>query len=389
MTDTDTQLEKSDLILGYMPLSDSLPLLVADTQGYFEAEGLNVELQQEVSWANIRDKVLVGHLDGAQMLAPMLLATHLGLGGLKKAMMTPFAFGLNGNAFTISRSLGKQLDANSPEHVLAGDAVAAGKALKQVIKTRRSCGDQPLVFATVYPYSIHNLLLRDWLAASGVDPDQDVTLVVLPPSQMVDHLSLSHIDGFCAGAPWNSVAIQKNVGECLLTGPDLWRSAPDKVLGLTQEWANAHPNTTLALVRALDKATVWLDENRNAAGTLLAETIHVPLAAALPALVGEFVYRPGEAEQQQPDMLVFHRSFANYPWQEHGGWFLKQMQRWGWVSSALDCEEVVNQCFRTDLYHQALQLPALPDGTQLSLGHSEEWQLEGVVMAPTAFTYRH
>ncbi|MDP2505174.1 CmpA/NrtA family ABC transporter substrate-binding protein [Oceanobacter sp. 3_MG-2023] len=387
MTDSDP-LEKSSLILGYMPLSDSLPLLVADAQGYFAAEGLNVELQQEVSWANIRDKVLVGHLDGAQMLAPMLLATHLGLGGLKKAMMAPFAFGLNGNAFTISRSLGQQLEEQASGQSPAGDAIASGKALKKLVQNRRSRGESPLIFATVYPYSIHNLLLRDWLAASGVDPDQDVILVVLPPSQMVDHLSLSHIDGFCAGAPWNSVAIQQEVGECLLTGPDLWHSAPDKVLGLTQEWANTHPNTTQALIRALDKATLWLDDHREAAGALLADAIQIPVAAALPALVGEFVYRPGESQQQQPDMLVFHRSLANYPWQEHGVWFLQQMQRWGWVSSALDCEETIRECYRSDLYQQALQRPALvAEGTRLALDHRDPWQLDGVAMAPTAFSY--
>jgi two-component system, oxyanion-binding sensor len=380
-------LEKTELMIGYMPLSDSLPLLVADTQGYFAEQGLNVQLQQEVSWANIRDKVLVGHLDAAQMLAPMLLATHLGLGGLKKPMLTPFSFALNGNAFTISTRLARELDQLAATEVMA-DAVLAGKTLQQLIEKRRQDNQPALLFATVYPYSIHNLLLRDWLAASGLNPDTDVNLVVLPPSQMVDHLQQQNIDGFFAGAPWNSVAIQRGVGECLLTSNDLWQSAPDKVLGMTRQWAEEHPNVVSALVRALDQSCIWLDNNREAAARILAEAIDVSEAAILPAMTGQFTYRGNKSPVQVPDMLVFHRYMANYPWPQHASWFVQQLQRWNWVKGDLDCKQLIADCYRTDLYRQALKSATIPaEETPLLFSHTENWSLGEVPMAATAFRY--
>lgn len=373
----------TELIIGYMPLTDSLPLLVADAHGYFAEQGLQVTLQQEVSWANIRDKLLVGHLDAAQMLAPMLLASHLGLGGLKKPMVTPFAFALNGNAFTISTRLAVELDAIAGQPVMA-DAVLAGKTLKQLVEQRRTQQQPPLLFATVYPYSIHNLLLRDWLAASDIDPDLDVILAVLPPSQMVDHLNLGNIDGFFAGAPWNSVAIQKNVGACLLASNDLWHSAPDKVLGMTRDWAEAHPDAVSALIRALDRACLWIDNNREAAAAVLPHYIDVSESAARPALTGQFVYRHQQPAINQPDMLVFHRYLANYPWVEHGVWFLTQLQRWNWAKADLDSRTVVNECYRDDLYCRALNCSS---NQGLTFEHTQPWLLNNTPMAATAFYY--
>ncbi|MCY0966552.1 CmpA/NrtA family ABC transporter substrate-binding protein [Parathalassolituus penaei] len=382
-------LEKTELTIGYMPLTDSLPLLVADAHGYFQEQGLDVSLQQEVSWANIRDKVLVGHLDAAQMLAPMLIATHLGLGGIKKPMMTPFAFALNGNGFTISNQLASELDRIAGCNVMA-DAALAGNALKQLVEERRQQQRPVLLFATVYPYSIHNLLLRDWLSANGIDPDIDVALVVLPPSQMVDHLSQQNIDGFFAGAPWNSVAIQRGVGSCLLASNDLWHSAPDKVLGMTSAWAEAHPNVVKALVRALDKACRWIDHNRQQAASIMTRYVNVPEAAVLPALTGQFTYRTEQPPIHQPDMLVFHRYLANYPWAEHGAWFLHQLQRWNWAKTDIDAESLVRECYRADLYCEALGHHTLGEHLQqgLSFRHEQPWQLGDVPMAATAFSYQ-
>jgi ABC-type nitrate/sulfonate/bicarbonate transport system substrate-binding protein len=386
MTDNQVKPEKTELTIGYMPLTDSLPLLAAESQGFFKAQGLSVELRQEVSWANIRDKLLVGQFDAAQMLSPMLLATHLGLGGLKKAMCAPFSMALNGNAFTISTTLGKML---RDRGAITGDSLSSGKAIKTLVSDLAEAKEAPLLIATVYPYSIHSLLLRDWLSANRIDPDRDVNMVVLPPSQMVDHLKLEHIDGFVAGAPWNTVAIQQNVGECLVTGHDLWRSAPDKVLGMTQDWADKHPGCVQALIRALDQSCEWLEAHRTEAATLISNAIGVDIQAALPALNGRFIYRHGEEERYQPNMLVFHQHLANYPWPEHCEWFIEQMTRWQWIGAeaSANAKQMIQECYRGDLYCQALGKSSACN-EQLRFDRVENWQIGEISMAPTNFSYR-
>ena len=343
MTSTETYipLEKSQLNLGYMPLTDALPLIAAQEMGYFRHAGLKVTLQQEVSWANIRDKVIVGHFDAAQMLAPMLLATHLGVGSLKKAMHASLSLALNGNAFTISNALASTLQTNSTM-----DAQTMGLALARVTNQRKHNKQPKLVFAVVFPFSVHNLLLRDFLARSDIDPDNDIELVVLPPSQMVDHLRLEHIDGFFAGAPWNSVAIQQGVGQCLLPATKLWDRAPDKVLGVTREWADNHPNTLAALRQAIIQGAAWCDQNPQRAAELLEDVLHQPRETLLPALTGEFIYRQGEPAVTIADMLILNPEEATAS-EQHGVWFLQQMQRWGWIDGQLNTEDIARQCYST------------------------------------------
>tara|TARA_B110000196_G_scaffold37933_2_gene28444 strand:- start:11162 stop:12277 length:1116 start_codon:yes stop_codon:yes gene_type:complete len=353
------KIEKKALKLGYMPLSDCLPLLVAQQQGFFAKQGINVELQQEVSWANIRDKVIVGHFDGAHMLAPMVLASSVGLGGLKKPLITAFSLGLNGNALTVSNSLHQQLyDTNK-------DTFEYAHTLKQLIQQRKDHGLPTLVFATVYPYSCHNLQLRYWLGSAGIDPDNDIELVILPPSQMVDHLKLQHIDGFLAGAPWNSVAILQGIGHCLLTGADIWQNSPEKVLAVTQEWAEENPNTHHALIRALYEACHWLENNAAKALPLLEQYLSLssPLIdqeCLVPAITGEYVFSNNEQERKVPGTLIFNRLMANFPWLSHAQWIADQMKRWGWLPKNIDCDELIIQCYRPDIYRAALNHIPLP-----------------------------
>lgn len=351
--------EKKALKLGYMPLSDCLPLLVAQERGFFAQEGLNVELQQEVSWSNIRDKVIVGHLDGAHMLAPMLLASSIGLGGIKKPLITAFSLGLNGNAFTVSNSLQAALfELNTNEFDQA-------TTMKQLIELRKNAGLPRLVFATVYPYSSHNLQLRYWLASADIDPDKDIDLVILPPSQMVDHLKLQHIDGFFAGAPWNSVAILQGHGHCLLTGMDIWQNAPEKVLGVTLQWAEENPNTHNALIRALYQACYWLELHAEQALPLLERhlSLNSPLIdqeCLIPAITGEYIFTHKSAHSKAPSLLVFNRFMANFPWLSHGQLICAQMKRWHWLPEDVDSDKLVASCYRPDIYRQALIHVAMP-----------------------------
>lgn len=357
---------KTDLTLGYMPLTDSLPLLAAGQLGFFRDQGLDVTLQEEVSWANIRDKVIVGQFDGAHMLAPMVMASTLGLGGLNKPLIAPYSLNLGGNGMTLSASLYRELESTTRGR--PGPA-----SLKQLIEQRKLEKQPPLVLAVVFPYSSHNLLLRYWLASAGIDPDRDVTTVVLPPSQMVDHLRLGHIHGFFAGEPWNAVATADGIGCCVATGRDIWQNAPNKVLGLTADWARANPDTLDALLRALHQAGVWLDGNRAQAVSLLAEYLPVDRRALAPALLGHTGYRPDSGDAPEPDLLVFHRYLANFPWVSHGYWFLNQMARWGWLPGDQDLSAVAAACYRPDLYRRALADTPLP---------GQDWKGEGIHAGP-------
>ncbi len=361
---------KTDLTLGYMPLTDSLPLLVAAQLGFFRDQGLDVTLQEEVSWANIRDKVIVGQFDGAHMLAPMVMASTLGLGGLNKPLIAPYSLNLGGNGMTLSASLYRELESTTRGR--PGPA-----SLKQLIEQRKLEKQPPLVLAVVFPYSSHNLLLRYWLASAGIDPDRDVTTVVLPPSQMVDHLRLGHIHGFFAGEPWNAVATADGIGYCVATGRDIWQNAPNKVLGVTADWARANPDTLDALLRALHRAGVWLDGNREQAVSLLADYLPVDRRALAPALLGHTGYRPDTGDAPEPDLLVFHRYLANFPWVSHGYWFLNQMARWGWLPGDQDLSAVAAACYRPDLYRRALADTPLPGQDWKGEGiHAGPWRLE-------------
>ena len=237
-------LEKTALRLGYIPLIDCLPVVIAQERGLFAEHGLAVELNCEASWANIRDKLIVGHLDGAQMLAPMLLAASLGVGGVRKPMLTAFSLGLNGNAITVSNRLFNALC----EKAQGDSALDAVQALATVARARSAAKQDPLVLATVFPFSSHNYQLRYWLSAAGIDPNRDVKIVALPPQQMVDNLRLEHIDGFCVGEPWNSCAVAMGLGKCLVTGYEIWQNGPEKVFGVTEQWQQQHPNTARGAV---------------------------------------------------------------------------------------------------------------------------------------------
>jgi two-component system, oxyanion-binding sensor len=361
---------KTDLTLGYMPLTDSLPLLAAAQLGFFRDQGLDVTLQEEVSWANIRDKVIVGQFDGAHMLAPMVMASTLGLGGLNKPLIAPYSLNLGGNGLTLSAPLYRELESTTRGR--PGPA-----SLKQLIEQRKLEKQPPLVLAVVFPYSSHNLLLRYWLASAGIDPDRDVTTVVLPPSQMVDHLRLGHIHGFFAGEPWNAVATADGIGCCVATGRDIWQNAPNKVLGVTEDWARTNPDTLDALLRALYRAGAWLDGNRAQAVSLLAEYLPVDRRALAPALLGHTGYRPDSGDAPEPDLLVFHRYLANFPWVSHGYWFLNQMARWGWLPGDQDLSAVAAACYRPDLYRRALADTPLPGQDWKGEGiHAGPWRLE-------------
>ncbi|HHS99316.1 MAG TPA: nitrate transporter, partial [Thiomicrospira sp.] len=186
---------KDDLKIGFIPLTDSAPLVVAREEGFFEQFDLNVELVREVSWSNIRDKLVFGEFDAAHMLAPMLVSSTLGLGSVKKPLVTAYSFGLNGNAVSVSNDLYAEMTEVEPKIVLKPNECAS--VLKSVIKSRKKAGSEKLRFAVVFPYSMHNYLLRYWFSTAGISVGNDVEILVVPPSSVVQALDEGLIDGYC------------------------------------------------------------------------------------------------------------------------------------------------------------------------------------------------
>ncbi len=366
------ELEKTGLDLGFIPLTDCAPLVIAREKGFFGAQGLEVRLVKETSWANIRDKVAMGILDGAHMLAPMPLAATLGLGPLAKPMVTAFSLGLNGNAVTVSEGLATRLRERCGGQVPRG--LAAAQALRDLIDADRADGRPGLVLAVVFPFSMHHYQLRYWLAAGGIDPDRDLRFVTVPPAQMVGRLRRGAIDGFCVGEPWNSVAVREGVGRVLATGYCIWRNGPEKVFGVTEEWAEQHPRTHLALLRALLEAARWLDapENRPEAVAMIARGIYVnaPPEVVRMSLNGTFQLARDEFPRSLPDFNVFHRYAANFPWRSHALWILSQMVRWGQISEPLELRAIAERVYRPDLFREA----AAPGGMAVP---AADWKWEG------------
>lgn len=352
-------LEKTRLKLGIVPLADCAPIVVAKERGFFAEQGLEVEISREPSWANIRDKVAVGRLDGAQMLAPMPMSMSIGLGAIREPVIAAMALNLGGNTITLSAGLCFRMEEKGG---------LTNRALKAVIDEDKAAGRPPLAFAMVYPFSTHHYELRYWLAAGGIDPDRDVRLTVVPPPQMVGHLSAGNIAGFCVGEPWGTLAAGMDLGRVVATSDDIFAGRLEKVLGVTRAWADAHPETHKAMLKAVISAAAWCDANRGELAEILAQPsyVNVPLDIARQALT-------------QPGAPVFHAHAANFPWRSQAIWYLRQMQRWGQLSPKADPRRLAEDSYRPDLYRLAaleLGLPVPLTDHKTEGGHAEPWILD-------------
>ncbi len=249
------------LRIGYIPLVDATALLVAVDMGFAKEQGVEVELVREVSWSNVRDKLNLGLFDAAHLLSPVAVASSLGIGHVRVPLVTPFNLGLNGNAITVSPRLFASLSSAADGDI--ADPLVSARALARVVAEHKARGSEPLNFGMTFPFSNHNYQLRFWMAAGGVDPDEDVRLVVLPPPYMVESLASGHVDGFCVGAPWNSVAVDSGIGRILHFGCDVVARATEKVFAVRKSWANDNPETLAALVRALAAASDFVEDANN------------------------------------------------------------------------------------------------------------------------------
>jgi two-component system, oxyanion-binding sensor len=344
------------LHIGFIPLVDAAAVIIAADKGFAAAEGLEVTLAREVSWSNVRDKLNIGLFDAAHLLAPVAIASSLGIAHVKVPIAAPFNLGLNGNAITVSPALLAALLAE-----LDGDRfdpMATAKALARVVANRRKAGGEPLTFAMTFPFSTHNYQLRFWMAAGGVDPDEDVRLVVLPPPYMVDSLASGHVDGFCVGAPWNSVAVDRGLGHILHFCSDILPRAAEKVLAVRQNWAERNPETLARLIRAVQCAAEFVEQpdNRDEVVRILAQPdrVGVDADAIRRTLEGRLKISPDGTVRESDRYLLMGRDGASVPDPVQAAWVYAQMVRWGQVALSPDALKTAMAVFRPDLYTSAV-----------------------------------
>jgi nitrate/nitrite transport system ATP-binding protein len=344
-------LEKINLDIGFLPITGAAPLIIAKEKGFFANYGLsNITLRRETSWKEIAKGVGTGILDAAQMVAGMPLALTLGAGGKTPiSVVNALNLSRNANAITLSKRLYEQGVRNLTD-------------LKAAIN---SSADRVLTLGVVHPTSMQNLMLRYWLAAGGIDPDQDVNLTVLPPMQMASQLQAGTIDGYCAGEPWNNLAVHQNTGFIAATALEIWSGQPAKVLGVREEWAQQYPETYLALIKALLEACEYCDDLRNREEILSIicrpEYLDMEPVLVRPGFAAPYERANGSKPQ---DLGSYNRYFVNktnYPNRTEILWMMTQMARWGLTPFPKNWVEVVERVCRPDIFGAAARDLGLPD----------------------------
>jgi ABC-type nitrate/sulfonate/bicarbonate transport system substrate-binding protein len=298
----------------------------------------------------------------------------LGAGGERTDMIVPLSLNLNGSAITVSTALAGAMRELDPEGMQAEPRTAG--PLARLIRMRQARGEPPLVFAVVFPFSMHNYQLRYWLAEAGIDPDRDVRLLVVPPPRMAARLKSGDIDGFCVGAPWNALAVSEGCGEVLIHASEFWRLGPDKAFAVTAAWAKRDHGALQSLLRALLKAAIWADDpvNRPELARMLArpEYVDAPEQIVRQSLASG----DGIAGRHR---LVFHRFAASFPWRSHALWFLSQMLRWGQIGPEVDLAALAERVYQPDLYREAAAAVGVPAPTvdeKVEGAHAGPWMLE-------------
>lgn len=394
-------LEKDELNFGFIKLTDMAPLAIAYENGYFEDEGLYVTLEPQANWKVLLDRVITGELDGAHMLAGQPLAATIGF-GTKAHIVTPFSMDLNGNGITVANDI---WDAMKPHVEMDTDGKPVhpikASSLKPVVDSYRDAG-KPFNMGMVFPVSTHNYELRYWLASGGIHPgfysesdssgqiDADALLSVTPPPQMPATLEAGTILGYSVGEPWNQQAVAKGIGVPVITDYQIWKNNPEKVFGLTREFVDENPNTTVALTKALIRAAQWLDENDNTnraeAVEILARPQYVGADADVigASMTGTFEFEKGDV-RDIPDFNVFFRYYATHPFYSDAIWYLTQMRRWGQISEHKPDEwyvDVAKSVYLPEVHLKAAQL-------LLDEGYVSEsdfpWDTEGFKPATNEF----
>ena len=363
--------ETPQIRFGIIALTDCAPIVMAHELGLFKKHGVESTISKEASWAVIRDKLTLGENQATHMLYGMPYASTLGLqGSPKKPMIIAACLNRNGQAITLKKALLEQ-------------GVKTPADLKPVADAAKAAGT-PLTFAMTFPPGTHAMWTRYWLASGGINPDKDVTLITIPPPQMVANMKVGKMDGFCVGEPWNARAIADGIGFTATTTQQLWTDHPEKVLAFTAEFADKNPRTVQAIVRAVIEAQQAIDpmEKRAEMAAVVArpEYINTSPDVILGRLLGDYDYGDGRTEKDAHPMTFFARD-ASFPLKSHGTWWLSQFRRWGMVGPDIPYQATVDAVHRPDLWRAAakdLGIPAPAEDAKV------ETLFDGITFDPSA-----
>lgn len=343
--------------IGFLPLVDAALPILAHELAFAQAEGVELELVRDMTWATVRDRLMYGQTDAAHMVAPLAIATALGCDAPAVPLAVPFVLGLNGNAFTVSNALADKLVLGDT----LGDPFAIGAKLKAKAQQRLASG-KPLRFGVVHRHSSHNYMLRYWLAGVGIQPDRDVEIVVTSPPFAADALAQGEVDGICVGEPWNSIAVDRGVGRIALATAQIWRRGVEKVLAVRTDTLEADGgagrDAVERLVRALHRAAAHFVEpanvRENARILARAEYLNAPSDTILRAITDRIRLMQGAEAIHYPDFMFQYREAANFPWRSQAMWLYSQMARWGHAEASEAGFAAAANVFRPDIYRSAL-----------------------------------
>jgi nitrate/nitrite transport system substrate-binding protein len=343
--------ETANVNFGIIALTDCSPIVIAHEKGLFKKYGINSTVTKGASWAAIRDSLANGDIQATHMLIGMPIASTMGLGGAPKVpMVVPWLLNRNGQSISLAKAL-------------KGKVGADPKPLKPFVDAAKAAGN-PMTFAMTFPPGTHAMWIRYWLAAGGINPGDaagggaDISLITIPPAQMVANRQGGKMDGFCVGEPWNAKTINDDIGFTAINSQGIWKDHPEKVCAFTEAFAAKNPKTVKAVLKALHEASVWLDkiENRPEQAKIVSAPTYIncPPELILGRLQGKYDMGDGR-KFRDPDYMIFSSRNCNYPQPKYCKWWLTQLRRWGFTQGAPDYEGVTKQVMRTDIYEEAMK----------------------------------
>lgn len=346
LANNSPKVETTTAKLGFIALTDSAPLIIAKEKGFFAKYGMtDVEISKQKSWPVTRDNLKIGSsgggIDGAHILSPMPYLLTI---NDKVPMYLLARLNINGQAISVAEKF-KDLKIGLQSKLLK-ESVNKAKADKKSLKV-----------AMTFPGGTHDLWMRYWLAAGGINPDQDVILQAVPPPQMVANMKVGTVDAFCVGEPWNAQLVSQKLGYTALSTGELWNDHPEKAFAMRQDWVDKNPNATQALLMAIMEAQQWCDqaENKEEMCKICADRkyFNVAVADILERAKGNIDYGDGRKEQNFAYRMKYWEDNASYPYKSHDTWFLTEEIRWGYLPKDTKVKEIVDQVNREDLWKQA------------------------------------
>lgn len=330
--------EKSEVKIGFIPLTDCASVVMAHVLGFDKKYGVTIVPTKEASWAGVRDKLVNGELDFSHVLYGLIYGVHMGTAGPKKDMAVLMSLNNNGQAITLSKALADKGAVNGPT---LAKFMAANK--------------RDYTFAGTFPTGTHAMWMHYWLASAGINPLSGARLITVPPPQMVANMRVGNMDGFCVGEPWNQRAIMDGIGVTANTTQDIWRDHPEKVLGTTAEFVKKNPNTTRAVMSAVLEASRWIDaslQNKLKMAETVAQRayINTSVDAINQRILGRYENGMGKTWDDPNHMKFFNEGKVNFPYLSDGMWFLTQHKRWGLIKSHPDYIGIAKQINQIDLY---------------------------------------